>query len=63
MGYQTKKEGQIKLLPLFQVRSRRFAQERLLQLSAELRFRLLAAIFFLALENLAGRRKLFSHSR
>jgi hypothetical protein len=60
-----KKEGQIKSLPLFEVRHegllRRFTQERLLQFSPKLRFRLLAIMFFLALEDLSGRRKLFSH--
>jgi hypothetical protein len=65
MGYQTKKEGQIKLLPLLKLDHegllRGFAQERLLQFSAELHFRLFAIIFFLALEDFPGRRKLLSY--
>ena len=62
-----KKEGQIKSLPHWKLGHegllRRFTQERLLQFSPKHRFRLLAAIFLLALEDLAGRRKLFSHPR
>jgi len=40
-----------------------FTQKGLLQFSTQLRFRVLAASFFLALEDLSGRRKLLSHPR